>query len=192
MKLVPTNRLLFWVGVIALPFSISAAIAPDTALAGIGLSTALLFGSIFDGIVSKNRLHGIRVTLPEVVRMSVGRQAEMILTIENDGFTVKRLRLGLAFPREIYARHQDFSTELPESETNSIVTWRFDALKQGRYLLESCYLETPSVFGFWSIRRCAATKTEIRVYPDLFRERRKLSALFLNRGIGTHAQRQVG
>lgn len=192
MKLVPTNRLLFWVGVISLPFSISAAIAPETVLVGIGLSAALLFGSIFDGIVSKNRLSGIRITLPEVIRMSAGRQTEMILTIENDGFTVKRLRLGLAFPRGIYSHHQDLSTELPESEANSIIAWRFKALKQGRYLLESCYLETVSVLGFWSVRRSAATKTEIRVYPDLFRERRKLSALFLNRGIGSHAQRQVG
>ena len=192
MKLVPTNRLLFWVGVISLPFSISAAIAPETALVGIGLSAALLLGSIFDVIVSKSRLSGIRITLPEVIRMSVGRQTEMILTIENDGFTVKRLRLGLAFPREIYSHHQDLSTELPESEANSIIAWRFKALKQGRYLLESCYLETASVLGFWSVRRSAATKTEIRVYPDLFRERRKLSALFFNRGIGSHAQRQVG
>jgi len=161
-------------------------------MAGIGLSAALLFGSIFDGIVSKNRLSGIRITLPEVVRLSVGRQTEMIIAIENDDITVKRLRLGLAFPREIYSQHQDFSTDLPKSEADSILAWPFKALKQGRYVLDTCYLETSSVLGFWSVRRSTPTKTEIRVYPDLFRERRKLTALFLNRGIGTHARRQVG
>jgi uncharacterized protein (DUF58 family) len=33
---------------------------------------------------------------------------------------------------------------------------------------------------------------EIRVYPNLFEERKNLSALFLNRGLGVHAQRQIG
>jgi uncharacterized protein (DUF58 family) len=65
-------------------------------------------------------------------------------------------------------------------------------LKQGLYLLENCYLETTSRVGFWSLRRTEATRAEVRVYPDLFRERKKLSGLFLNRGIGIHALRQVG
>jgi uncharacterized protein (DUF58 family) len=46
--------------------------------------------------------------------------------------------------------------------------------------------------GFWSLRRAQAARVEVRVYPDLLSERKKLSGLFLNRGIGTHAQRQVG
>ena len=36
-------------------------------------------------------------------------------------------------------------------------------------------------------------QSEIRVYPNLFTERRNLAALFLHRGaFGLHAQRQVG
>jgi uncharacterized protein (DUF58 family) len=72
------------------------------------------------------------------------------------------------------------------------VDWPFRALKQGAYRLQNCYLETPSRFGFWSLRRSEKLQSEIRVYPDLLRERKKLSGLFLNRGIGIHAQRQVG
>ena len=33
---------------------------------------------------------------------------------------------------------------------------------------------------------------EIRVYPNLLVERSRLTSLFLNRGFGMHAQRQVG
>jgi uncharacterized protein (DUF58 family) len=33
---------------------------------------------------------------------------------------------------------------------------------------------------------------EIRVYPNLFDERKNLSGLFLNKGLGIHTQRQVG
>jgi uncharacterized protein (DUF58 family) len=42
------------------------------------------------------------------------------------------------------------------------------------------------------LRRAETIQSQVRVYPDLLRERKKLSGLFLNRGIGIHAQRQVG
>ena len=190
--LVPTNKLLFWVGVIFLPFSILAVTVPATAMPGIGLSAAVLLAATFDAFASRNRLRGIRVTLPDIVRLSVGRESEMALYIENDPIHIRRLRLGLAFPREIHSEHQDLSMELPETEPNSSVSWPFRALKQGQYFLEKCYLETPSLLGFWSVRRNTPTQAEIRVYPDLFRERKRLTALFLNRGVGIHPQRQVG
>jgi uncharacterized protein (DUF58 family) len=192
MKLVPTNKLLFWVGIIFLPFSILAVTVPATAIPGIGLSAALLLIATVDAFASRNRLRGIRVRLPEIVRLSVGRESEMTLHIENDPIHVKRLRLGLDFPREIYSEHTDVSSQLPDTEPNSFISWSFRAVKQGRYYLEKCYLETPSLMGFWSVRRNTSTQAEIRVYPDLFRERKRLTALFLNRGIGIHPQRQVG
>ena len=192
MKLVPTNKLLFWVGIIFLPFSILAVTIPATALPAIVLSAALLLVTAIDAFASRNRLRGIRVTLPEIVRLSVGRESEMTLHIENDPIHVKRLRLGLAFPRQIRSEHQDFNIELPETEPDSFISWPFRALKQGQYFLEKCYLETSSLLGFWSVRRSTPTQAEIRVYPDLFRERKRLTALFLNRGIGIHPQRQVG
>jgi uncharacterized protein (DUF58 family) len=192
MKLVPTNKLLFWVGIIFLPFSILAVIVPATAIPGIGLSATVLLVVTVDAFASRNRLRGIRVTLPEIVRLSVGRESEMALHIENNHVHVKRLRLGLAFPREIYSERQDFSIELPETEPGSLISWPFRALKQGQYFMEKCYLETPSLLGFWAVRRSTPTQVEIRVYPDLFRERKRLTALFLNRGIGIHPQRQVG
>ena len=42
------------------------------------------------------------------------------------------------------------------------------------------------------MRTVVNTASEIRVYPDLMKERRKLSALFLKKGVGVHAQQQVG
>ena len=139
MKLVPTNKLLSWVGIIFLPFSILAVTMPATAVTGIGLSVALLLVATVDAFASRNRLHFIRVTLPEIVRLSVGRESEMALYIENDPIHVKRLRLGLAFPREIYSERQDFSIELPETEPNSFISWPFRAMKQGQYFLEKCF-----------------------------------------------------
>jgi uncharacterized protein (DUF58 family) len=192
MKLVPTTKLLIWVGLIFIPVSVLAAVMPAASGPGIGLALGFLAATIFDAAISRKRLTGIRVALPAVVRLSVGRESEMTLSIENDAAEVKQLRLGLAFPREIYSPNQDLITKLPEKTPHSLVAWPFKALKQGLYLLENCYLETTSRMGFWSLRRTEATRAEVRVYPDLFRERKKLSGLFLNKGIGLHALRQVG
>jgi len=180
------------VGLVYLPLSILIAFLPSALAAAMGLASGLAIMAVIDAIASRNRLTPIRVALPDVVRLSVGRDAEIPLRIENGDFTVRRLRLGLAFPDEIFSPQQEFKTELPAAEKSSNIFWPLKALKQGQYFLKSCYLETPSKLGFWEMRRQAEATAEIRVYPDLFRERKKLSALFLNRGIGVHAQRQVG
>jgi uncharacterized protein (DUF58 family) len=180
------------VGVIFIPVFVLAAVMPAVTGTGIGLTVGFLAIVIVDAAVSRKLLTGILVTLPPVVRLSVGRESEMTLSIENDAAEVKQLRLGLAFPREIFSPNQDLITKLPAETPHSMVAWPFRALKQGLYFLENCYLETTSRMGFWSLRRTQAARAEVRVYPDLFRERKKLSGLFLNRGIGIHAQRQVG
>ena len=192
MTLVPRNKLIIWTGIIFLPVSVVVAVTPALTAPCIGLAAVLLFIAAIDATISRNYLAGIRVTLPEVVRLSAGRDGHLILSIENDNQKVKQLRLGLAFPREIYSANQDLLTDLPPQAPNSTMRWPFKALKQGRYYLENCFLETPSNLGFWSLRRDQAARAEIRVYPDLFRERKQLAGLFLNRGVGIHAQRQVG
>jgi uncharacterized protein (DUF58 family) len=192
MKFVPTNRLLFWFGLVFLPLSVLIALVPTTTGPGLGLAIILVAVVIVDAAISRDRLAGIRINTPEVVRLSVGREGDLALCIENEGLLVKRLRLGLAFPREIYSPHQDCVTELPAENATALVAWPFKALKQGQYLLQNCHLETTSRFGFWSLRRAERIRSQIRVYPDLLRERKKLSGLFLKRGIGIHTQRQVG
>ena len=192
MKYVPTNKLLLWFGIVFLPVSILTALIPEISIVGALPAAGVVSFAVLDAVVSRKGLTGIRVTLPEVVRLSVGREGEFMLTIENEGIKVKRLRLGLAFPGEIYSSHHDRITDLPEETADSILIWPFKALKQGLYLLQNCYLETSSKYGLWSLRRAETIQSQFRVYPDLLRERKKLSGLFLKRGIGIHAQRQVG
>jgi uncharacterized protein (DUF58 family) len=54
-------------------------------------------------------------------------------------------------------------------------------------------VETRSRLGLWLIRKSCPVNIEVRVYPDLSVERRRLSGLFLHRGNeGAHMVRQVG
>jgi len=192
MNIVPTTKLIVLAAVVLLPMSILVAVMPATAGPGVLLSAVLVIIAGADAAASRQRLTGVHVSLPDVVRVSAGRDGLLNLAVDNADIRLRKLRLGLSFPRQIHSPTQDLFTELSAETTNSIVPWPFKALKQGRYLLENCYLEAPSRLGLWALRRVEATRAEFRVYPDLLRDRKKLSGLFLNRGIGIHAQRQVG
>jgi uncharacterized protein (DUF58 family) len=192
MTLVPSTKLIIVAALVLLPVSVITAMVPPAAGAGIGLAALLVIVAAADAAASRHRLAGVRVSLPEVVRLSVGRDGKMPLSVENPDITVRQLRLGFAFPQEIYSLHPDLRTDLPAEAKSSLVEWPFKGLKQGLYRIDDCYLETPSRLGFWAVRRTEAVGAEIRVYPDVLRERKSLTGLFLNRGIGIHAQRQVG
>ena len=101
-KLVPRTKLLIWVGLLFFPVSVLVAGIPAVTGLGIGLTVGFLAITIVDAAVSRKLLTGIRVTLPAVMRLSVGRESEMTLSIESDAARIRQLRLGLAFPREIY------------------------------------------------------------------------------------------
>ena len=192
MKLVPTYRLLFFIGLIFLPLTLLVVVASSIAGPTIVLAVVIIIAVARDAYRSQGSLKGIRVTLPEVVRISKGKEGNFNLQIENPKLKVKRMRLGLAFPEEIFTPAVELRVELPEDNHTSSIDWLLTGLKQGRYHLDACYLETASLWGFWSIRTAVRINMEIRVYPNLFDEHKNLSGLFLNKGLGIHAQRQVG
>ncbi len=190
--IVPRFRLLFWVAAVFLPFSILAAVVPSAVFLSIGIALILVLIAVADGAFSFGNLSGIQVELPDIVRFSVGKKGEIALRIINESMKSKRLRLSLAFPAEIYSLSKELLTYLPKDNLYSSIQWPCKGLKQGKYNIDKCYLETTSNFGFWAIRGISPLSTEIRVYPNLIVERKNLSALFLNKGVGIHSQRQVG
>jgi uncharacterized protein (DUF58 family) len=192
MKLVPTYRLLFWAGIIFLPATLLMVAVASLTVSTVALVLAVTITAVADAYRSRTRLQAVGIRLPEVVRISQGRDGHFDLQIENHKMAVGRLRLGLALPEELYTPTAEMTVALPEDHSFSSVTWPLKGLKQGRYHLDTCYLETATFWGFWMIRTAVGIDMEIRVYPNLFDERKNLTGLFLNRGLGIHAQRQIG
>jgi uncharacterized protein (DUF58 family) len=191
--IVPQSRLLFWVGFIILPFTLIATALPQSMMVAAGLIGAVLALAVLDALLAFRRLDGIGVELPELVRLSRGREGQIELRVRNEEMTAKRLRLGLAFPGEIFTERRDLWVALPEGRQHSTLHWPCTASRRGRYALEKCYLEALSPLGFWALRSSTPIATEIRVYPNFFPERRNLAALFSRRGsLGIHRHRQVG
>jgi uncharacterized protein (DUF58 family) len=192
MTIVPTYRLIILAGCILLPATLLVVANASAMAPTIILAAGVMVVALVDAYRSRQQLEGVRVLLPAVVRISRDREGRFNLEIENERLTVRRIRLGLPFPQEISTPSLELTVELPQDHPISSIGWLLKGLKQGRYSIDRCYLETASLWGLWSIRVAHPVAMEIRVYPNLFEERKNLSGLFLNRGLGIHAQRQVG
>ena len=191
--IVPQTRLIAWSAIVLVPFAIVAH----------WNSTAMAFSAVFTGLFvlvvladaagSRSRLAGIGVDLPDVVRLQRERPGEMEVQIHNEPQRARSLRIGFAFPLEITPERDDFAVELSSGVATSRVKWPCVPKRRGRYVIEGCYLEETSRLGFWALRGRVDCHSELRVYPNLFDERKHVAALFLNRGhYGIHSQRVVG
>jgi len=197
IQFVPRSRLLFWVGVIVLPFTGLAAWAPAFTPLSVAVIAGLILQAALDVVASRHLLTSVQVQAPEIVRLSVGRKGKISLRFRIPKRKIRQLRLGLVFPAAIHADDTEQKILIPPDAESVSADWPVEALKQGRYVLDHCYLETVSRFisflgGFWNIRTSRPIGVEIRAYPDIWSERQHLSALFLNKGIGVHRQRLVG
>jgi uncharacterized protein (DUF58 family) len=191
--IVPRTRLLFWFALVVLPFATLGALYAEGLLVAVVLIAVMVGLAVLDAALASGVLEGIQLQLPEVVRLSKDRWGLIELKIANARQKGRRLRLGLAFPREIQSRTEDQRVSLPPDAQWSRLEWACQPAKRGTYFLRHAYLEGTSPLGFWAVRGRVPVHSELRVYPNLLTERKNLAALFLHRGnLGMHAQRLVG
>lgn len=191
--IVPRSRLLIWVGIVVVPFATVGTMVPSAVIPSIIIIGVFLILVSVDAVGARRGLDGIGTEFPEVMRMTRDREGVFDVYIRNEKMKAKKVRIGMAFPREIVPERETMLLDLPEGSDRSHFNWRCKPLRRGRYLFDSSYMESFSYFGFWAKRAAAQAQFEIRVYPDLLFERKNLAALFLSRGnFGIHSQRQIG
>ncbi|MFC1462437.1 DUF58 domain-containing protein [Verrucomicrobiota bacterium] len=190
--IVPRDKLLFWVAAL-LPFCALAALVPGVAGVTVVLSVALLCTAAVDAALARIHTRGVRVTLPEVVRASRTRPAEIPVAIHNEKMRRLEMEIGLALPAAVGSENDTMSVSVPQGCIESGITWPCRPKKRGSFAVKRSHFGIRSPLGFWTARSATDCRSEIRVYPDLLGERRGLAALFLNRGLfGLHSQRTIG
>lgn len=191
--IVPRARLLICVGAILLPLAALGAVAPATTALSAVIVAALLAIAVVDAFRSHEAFGGIRIELPEMVRLQKDRPGTFSARIHHESPAERLLRIGFAFPDEIVSEPEDRFVLLPANCPVSQLEWPVTADRRGRYVLEEVYLESISPLGLWAARTSRPARMELRVYPNLFAERKNVAALFLHRRqIGIHAQRMAG
>ena len=172
--IVPQNRLLLWFAVIVLPFALLMAVEPAAGVVSLALIGAL--ATALETFKKQAEDKGISVALPEISRMSKDREAKLELRIRNERQNQHTLRVALGFPREIPSPQEDAQVALPRDTEWSRFSWTCRPLKRGSYRIDRACLAASSPFGFWSVRKTVPVRSELRVYPNLFTERRHLAA----------------
>jgi uncharacterized protein (DUF58 family) len=180
-----------WTGLLVLPASILTMLLPDTALPVALAVAGVVAVAAFDAVSSRPLINDVELTMPVVSRLSVGRNASIPVRVRTSGLKRTILRIGLPFETDSMTADTDRRIGL-SLQAETVVDWSLRAHRPGRYFLRQYYLEVPSRLKLWGVRQRGDLESEIRVYPDLRRERRHLAAFFLNRGFGLHTQRQVG
>jgi len=180
------------VSALLIPVALTAAFSPTAFQIGlIGLAVVLLI-VVFDALGSTRLLAGLQITSPEIVRLSKRLIGKIELKVNSPKRAFKTIRFGLPLPPSIKAGQDDFLMQLPKKEQWYQLAWSVEPQECGKFLLQQCCVEIPSVLGLWQMRRNFTVSSELRVYPNLRRERKSAAALFLNRGdYGGHLWRQV-
>ncbi|OHE81352.1 MAG: hypothetical protein A3G75_01920 [Verrucomicrobia bacterium RIFCSPLOWO2_12_FULL_64_8] len=189
---VPASRLLravLWVIPLAAVAGPLPQFGPAWMLALGGVALAALADLVWS-------LHQTRLPepgLPEAVRFSKDRVGAVPVRFTHQGGEPVRLRFGLGLPAEFEASLPDAWVEFPAGATRASITWACTPRRRGRFSAGPACLEIESRWKFWHLRAKCPTRCELRVYPNLFTERKQLAALFLNRGLfGAKVQRTVG
>lgn len=134
-----------------------------------------------------------QVEIAPVNRLTKNRAATISLVLSYESGAPGRVRFALALPHHFKNEKSDLFVALPAGGKRVLVNWNCTAGQRGRFAAGPACLEASSRFGFWILRHQQPLVAELRVYPNLFSERKELAALFLNRGTaGVQLRRMVG
>ncbi len=150
--------------------------------------------SVIDAVTSRSRLSGLSLEIPALLRSTKGKALEIPLTLVNRGARLDWIRYGIALPLDFHCEGEVIGrlTGLEQGKLRTVV-YPVIPLRRGRFFLLSAHVETRSILRLWLMRKRVDLTTEVRVYPDLSVERKRLASLFLMRGNdGSHVVRQVG
>ncbi len=190
---IPQARLLFWFGVVALPFALAGALRAEALAVSLLAIGALALAAVADLVWAQGSLSGVEVRLPALMRFSRNKEGAVEVRLRNASQKPVLLRVGLVLPPSFHTENEVQEVALPGGCDWSRIEWRLTPRRRGRSRLRQACVGAVSPLGLWLVRALAPVDAELRVYPNLLAERRRLAALFLHRGaFGMHVQRQVG
>lgn len=195
MRAVPHLPLLWLALLVATPAATAFVYAEGSGKAPAALVLFLVFASaLVDWILSRDRFNGISMETPELVRCTKGKEVILPIVLSNRGKDPGWVRYGVELPFDFRSQGDVIGmVGTLEPGRQRSFSYALMPLRRGRFFLEAGHLEARSRLGLWLVRKRFPLATEIRVYPDLRAERRRLSSLFLMRGNdGSHLVRQVG
>ena len=191
--IIPRTRLLIWFAILVVPFATLAGLVPGTTPLALAVMALFVVALAIDAWRAVRLLEGMALNLTPLVRATQDRMFTIAVLVRNPSQRARTLRIALAFPPELIPSVDEITTQLPAESEWSSFNWSCSGRVRGKFHIATARVEAASPLGFWSRWQTLPVASEVRVYPNLAKDRNSLAALFLNRGaFGIHAQRQIG
>lgn len=191
--IVPTPRIVRLFALTILPLSLVSAMVPESRAILAGACLLLCMTGVADAWLAGRRRRGIALEFPQ--RLNLSRDHEGTLSFMACGPVNAKcsLIIGLQLPPGFSSPHREHPVQLSGAGQSVRIQWPLTGNRRGSHLLEQCRLRLRSPLGLWFAQASFAAGTQLRVYPNLRDERKRLAALFLNRNTALiHPRRQVG
>jgi uncharacterized protein (DUF58 family) len=188
----PRTNLVAWAAAIILPLSILAGVVGSLrSISVLGIAVFAL-ASLVDLLLGLGKYRPLEFQIPPVNRVTAGRGFELGLKLSGTGLRGGTIRFGLDLPPTVKADQSSIVLRIKGDLVNLLIPVKAVAEQRGAYPINRLFFDWVSPARFWVFREERPLKSELRVYPDLALEGRKI-AHFLNRGgFGVHRQRQIG
>lgn len=188
VSVVPSSRLIWLAALLGFPAILVETLVPQMRGVAMLLVLAIAVVATIDACLRRRALAGLRIELPELLRVVQGCETQVSVTIHNDLNHARRVRIGFTMPDGLEAQPEEQSIDVPAAISRT--GWIVQPHRRGNYKIQECYLEASSPFGLWAVRGRQSISSEIRVYPSL-RDSGALQAL--RRGTANlHLTRQLG
>jgi uncharacterized protein (DUF58 family) len=188
----PRTSLVAWAAVIVLPLSILAGVLGG--FRGISILGIAVFAlvSLIDLLLGLGKHRQLEVSLPAVIRVTAGHAFQLDLKLNGSRSRRGAIRLAIDLPQSIKSEQSHMTVRIDGPISNLAEPMKALSDQRGTYLIRRVFFDWVSPLRFWVFREKRALDCEVRVYPDLALEGRKI-AHFLDRGgFGVHRQRQIG
>lgn len=195
--IIPASGILRLVAATLIPAALLYAITPQ-------FRPLLLFVPPLVGIVALADLlalfrhrNQLSVTAPPRLSLICGRSGQLGITIRAINQAANQsgldLQVGLALPVSFSSPFRETRLKLTKGGDAVCLDWPLTGSQRGRFQVKQCALRIASPFRLWQLQTRHTISTELRVYPNLRAERRRLASLFLERNDRQlQAQRQRG
>lgn len=192
MKIAPTSRLVL-LAALLLPAALLAGFSPRALMLALAVYGLVAILTLLDAWAAWHSRGCVSVTIAPVVRLARMKEGQFELLFFHPSQARRMVECGLALPPALVSTESVRRICLPAGTETSCLSWPCQALRRGVYPLQRCRLAWWSPGKLWRVLEDQTLNTEIRVYPDLSREKQRLPNLFLQRGrLGIHHQKQIG
>lgn len=187
---VPTSKLIWLYGLIALPLSAIAGLMPSVQLVAYAGLLLLVVAGVLDLMVSRHQSEPVAIRAPDSQRLIKHRSGKLTLEAKGVGDPI---HVGIEVPRQMELEPDILRIQSQTPDEWEPFQWDCTSRIRGEFSFDTVYVEHTSILGLWHLRNEQQLDLNVRVYPSLHGERKNVAALFSKQGLpGVHAQRQVG